>query len=563
VVARTADRVGALVVALVGALLAAPPIRDTDWGWHVAQGERVLVERALPWDDVWMWTTDGLRAAPYAWLFDVLLALAERAAGVAGVAAFGVVGCVLLGSALRAGLRALGAPPWPATALAAATLLAVRLRLVPRPHVVGDLFFVVTVALLLRGRWDGWRGRPWLVPALVALWANLHPSALLGVATFGVLLAGEALRARLGAPGRGDPPPATREALLRLALIVAASGLAAFATPLGLGQVEFLHQNQTKFAAVVELRPLDWRQDMDRGAILTAALVALPALLAGRPRRDPTPWLVALAFGLLAARTSRFFVEWLLFTALAAAPAYAGAGRRSRALAGALLALALGPLLVRAGAEQVGLGLSRPLLDAVNHCPTTADFLASTPVPDPLFNSNRLGGYLVYRLRGRPQVFWDGRMPFNRFLDEVSFEALHARLRFRTLVLAEREVPVTPETEAGDADWVCVHFDDEARVFVDARDPLAARGLRFARFRWERTAGSIDRLLVPDLEHPAEAAAELEGWARQQPDGYYAHLALGRARLALGDRSGARAAAEVADRKRSTTTSRALLAASQ
>lgn len=563
-VARTADRVGALLVALLAALLAAPPIRDTDWGWHVAQGERVLVERALPWDDAWLWTTDGLRAAPYAWLFDVLLALCDRAAGPAGVAAFGVASCALLGLALRQGLRALGAAPWSATAVAAATLLAVRVRLVPRPHVVGDLLFVVTVTLLLRGRTDGWRSRPWLVPALVALWANLHPSALLGVGTFGLVLVGEALRARLCAPGRGDPPAATRAALLRLALIVAASGLAAFATPLGLGQVEFLHQNQTQFAAVVELRPLDLREPMDRGAALTAALVALPALLAGRPRRDPTPWLVALAYGLLAARTSRFFVEWLLFTALAAAPAYGAVGRRSRALAVALLALALAPLLVRAGRQQADLGLrSRPLLDAVNHCPGAADFLSATPVPEPVFNSNRLGGYLVYRLRGRPRVFWDGRMPFNRFLDEKSFEALHARLRFRTLVLAEREVPVTPETAAGDADWACVYFDDEVRVFVDARDALAARGLRFARFRWEQTPGGIDRLLVPDLEHPAEAAAELEGWARQQPDGYYAHLALGRARLALGDRAGARAAAEVADRKRSTTTSRALLMATR
>lgn len=555
-VGRAADRLGALVVALLAALLAAPPIRDTDWGWHVAQGERVLVERALPWDDAWLWTTDGLSAAPYAWLFDVLLALCDRAAGPAGVAAFGVAACALLGLALRAGLRALGAAPWPAAGVAAAVLLACRLRLVPRPHVVGDIFFVATTVLLLRGRADGWRARPWLVPALVAVWANLHPSALLGVAALGVVLAGEALRTRLREP----------EPIRRLALVVLAAGVCAFATPLGLGQVEFLRQNQAEFQAVVELRPLTWREPMDRGAIATAALLALPGLLAGRPRRDPAPWLVALAFALLAARSSRFFVEALLFTALAAAPAYAGRGRRARATASAALLLALGALLVRAAPELVAAGAPwrRPLLDAVNHCPTTADFLAATPVPDPVFNSNRLGGYLVYRLRGRPKLFWDGRMPFNRFLDEVSFEAMNARLRFRTLVLAEREVPVTPETAAGDADWSCVHFDDEARVFVDARDPLAtARGLRFARFRWERTPGGLDRLLVPDLEHPAEAAAELEGWARQQPDGYYAHLALGRARLALGDRAGARAAAEVADATRSTSTSRALLAAAR
>lgn len=556
-VARTADRVGALAVALVGALLAAPPIRDTDWGWHVAQGERVLVERALPWDDVWMWSSDGVRAVPYAWGFDVLIALADRAGGVPGVAAFGMALSALVGVTLLWAVRRRGAGPLAAVGLAVTTLLAVRLRLIPRPHLIGDVFFLVTLSLLL----DGARGRSrrtWLLPPLMVAWANLHPSALLGGGFLGLALVGEALRSWRGPEGLG---PRARADLGRLALVLVPCAAACFLTPLGAQQLEFLSMNQgwAETLTITELRPLSWTAyDMDRVTILVAALVSLPALLRRLPLRDPAPWLVAAAAGLLAAKTSRFYVEWLLLTAFAAAPAYAGAGRR--AVAWAALGLALGRVALDAAPEL--LTRDRPLLSPTMHCERTADFLAATPVPGPIFNSQRLGGYLVYRLRGRPKLFWDGRLFFYpSFIAERSFDVLQARFGFRTLVLAEREAALPAETDAGDAAWTCVHFDDEARVFVDARDPLAARGLRFARFRWERTAGGLERLLVPDLEHPAEAAAELEAWTRQQPDGYYAHLALGRARLALGDRAGARAAAEVADRKRSTTTSRALLAA--
>ena len=558
-VGRTADRVGALVVALVAALVAAPPIRDTDWGWHVAQGERVLAERALPWDDVWMWSSDGVRAVPYAWGFDVLIALADRVGGVPGVAAFGMGLSALVGLALHRALRWRGAAPLAAVGVAVTILLAVRLRLIPRPHLVGDVFFLLTLSLLLDGaRARSWR--VWLLPPLMVLWANLHPSALLGGGFLAVALVGEALRRWRGKEGL------VRADLVRYALVLGACAVACFLTPLGITQLDFLFLNRgwAEAALVTELRPLSWRAfHMDRVTILVAALVALPALLRRLPLRDPAPWLVAAAAGVLAAKTSRFYVEWLLLTAFAAAPAYAApAGRRARAVARAALGLALGRVALDAAPEL--LTLDRPLLSPTMHCERTADFLATTPVPGPVFNSQRLGGYLVYRLRGRPKLFWDGRLHFYpSFIAEGRFEVLQARFGFRTLVVAEREGQVPAETEAGDAAWACVHFDDEARVFVDARDPLAARGLRFARFRWERTAGGIERLLVPDLEHPAEAAAELETWARQQPDGYYAHLALGRARLALGDRAGARAAAAVADRKRSTATSRALLAASR
>lgn len=560
---RGACAAAAMSAALVAALAAAPPVRDTDWGWHVAQGERILAERALPWDDAWMWTTQGVRATPYAWGFDVLLALADRAGGPAGVAALGVASAVALALALHAVMVRRGARPWPAAAVVSAVLLAVRFRLLPRPHMVGDLCLLLAIGLLLDGR-DPARRRRWLLlPPLVALWANLHPSAVIGCAALGALWAGEALRTRLGL---GEAPLPPRD-LARLAAILVACVAATLLTPIGLAPYAFLAENArwTAAGAVTELAPLRYASEPWRLIVLTALLLALPALLGALRRgvRDPGPWLVAALFGVAAAGASRFAVEWLLCTALAAAPAYGAAGRRVRAAAAAAVGLCLARLLVAAGPEL--LARDRPLLHPAFHCPRAADFLASTPVPQPLYNSHRLGGYLVYRLRGRPKLFWDGRLHFYDFLGQRSFEALHARFGFKTLVLAERDPAHPAEFAEGEAEWSLVHFDDEARVYVDARDPAweglrAARGLKRARFRWEVTGpGTFDRALVPDERDPAAAAAELEARAAADPSGYYVHSALARARLLAGDRAGARAAAAIAHATRPTELTRALL----
>jgi hypothetical protein len=61
--------------------------RDSDAGWHIRTGERILMTRTLPFADPYSFTRAGEPWFAWEWGADAATALAERGgAGVAGIA---------------------------------------------------------------------------------------------------------------------------------------------------------------------------------------------------------------------------------------------------------------------------------------------------------------------------------------------------------------------------------------------------------------------------------------------------------------------------------------------
>jgi hypothetical protein len=74
---------------LFWSLLAGPlssrPLADTDIGWHIRTGERILATHSLPRTDPFSSTMHGKPWFAWEWLYDLVLGILHRACGLNGV----------------------------------------------------------------------------------------------------------------------------------------------------------------------------------------------------------------------------------------------------------------------------------------------------------------------------------------------------------------------------------------------------------------------------------------------------------------------------------------------
>ena len=217
---------------------------------------------------------------PTQWLPQVLMAQVEDWTGLAGVAF--LQGLFHLGLALGLWLLARSRTgPLGAACVLAIALLASSPGLSMRPQVLSYLLVAITTAAWLRTRDDG-RPRWWLVP-LTWLWAMCHGMWPVGLVIGAVALVGFALDR--AASGRS---------LARLALVPAASAVAAALTPVGpsLYPAVLLVGSRGKYFA--EWQPTNFLR-LSGVALLVLAGLVLLRMLRGRA---PVAWTDALLVGL-------------------------------------------------------------------------------------------------------------------------------------------------------------------------------------------------------------------------------------------------------------------------
>jgi hypothetical protein len=198
-------------------------LHDPDTYLHIAAGRWMLARAALPTADPFSFTVAGAHWAPTEWLGELALAAAYATSGWGGVilltaASFGLA----IGLLTRLLLRHLD--PLPAIVAALAGAVLVLPHLLARPHVPALPLLVLWCGTLLAAR-DGNRPPPWPLLAIIALWANLHPSFVFGL-TLAAYLAAEAVVA-------AEPGALRRRALAHWASFVLAALAACLINPNG------------------------------------------------------------------------------------------------------------------------------------------------------------------------------------------------------------------------------------------------------------------------------------------------------------------------------------------
>ncbi|MBI3185477.1 MAG: tetratricopeptide repeat protein [Myxococcales bacterium] len=545
-------------------------------------GREVLRYARLPAEEPFLFPFTGvqLNAAP-AWLGSVVIYLSHLALGEAGPVYLAGLVTALLFTLLF--LDSHPRPLTPASLLASLLPLALALtlfrgRAVARPELFANLLLAATLFALRRHE-DGHSRTLLLFPLAAALWINLHPSLLTGLAVIGIYLAsGTALLLVRRLTSRSLPgTPSLRQLALATALALAALLAAGLLNPAGfeplLVSLRFASTSaatagsgaadgfQLLRHAVAETRPPPlsaWTGALGALTALTAASFAL-AFRQAKLRE----LLTAALFLFLGARMLRFAPMAAVVMAPIAARNLSAflarlpirIGKLSTQLA---CSLALAPLVAFAAwhaAHIPGVRFGTQL--RLSHFPVrAAQYLHQLDFHGRLFNTFHLGGYLEWTL-DRLVVFQDGRGLLHQDdmeaatggADPSKLARLDAKYHFDALVLAyPGSAALTPGAEAalGKDDWLAdrslfslVAFDDGGLLYLRRDGPYATQAARD-----EYRALLPGNPFAPKQATPDELARlmpELERSLIESPRCSRCRMMLGFVQLAQGDAAAAEA----------------------
>jgi len=482
----------AAIIAMI-AVLSLQRIWSVDYWWQWKTGEWVL-RHGAPRRDLFSFTNPEHARIEVRWLYcGALYALTHAL----GHGAATLVKCaVVLGTfwlAVRLGTRRWWHPAaWAVVGVAA---LACSQRLVVRPETASYAFLLLTVAIIVRlqagrSRWA------FALPALVALWANVHGLFVLGPAVVGAWLVSEAIEARFARRrGGGDPDRIRR---LRTAAVLSFATLVSpLANPYGpriwalvVDQYRTL-QDPAQRSFYAELAsPFSFSQRFTAVVFyeVLIGMVVLAAVAAGR--RVRVFWAILVASQL-----------WLSATAIRNLPLFAlvaipfvlrgfhdspwrarlriGRARRPAGVLAALAGIAAALFVVRDVAtdrfavrqhdtNQFGLGIASQRFPE-----GAAAFLRAHKFEGPLFNTPAAGSYLLAHgfkvfIDPRGEVYQDGLLAEYRRLVEKPAAAKVSeyteRWGLRAMVLDPDMFALAREAER--AEWRVVFADAESIVLL-------------------------------------------------------------------------------------------------
>lgn len=355
-------------------------LNDGDTYWHIAAGRWMLDNASVLRIDPFSYTFAGHRWQTHEWLAECAMALAYMGAGWSGVVLLFAVA-----AALTAGLLAYHlARKLSGLTLALTLLLGLSCAagsLLARPHLLALPLLELWTAGLLIAR-EKSRAPSWLLLPVMALWANLHASFLLGLGLVFVF----ALEAVLE---EADYAAALR----RWGIFIALSLLAAMLTPYGFAGLIF----PFKLAAMPSLyligewQPTDFRQLQPLAIAVGAALYAL---LTRGARIKPLRVLLLLGLLYLALiQVRHHMLVGIIGALILAEPLAQGEPAEKSRLSWSASAALMLLLAVLGGVRLMmpivrGDGASTPA-SAFAHVP---EELAKAPV----LNDYAFGGYLIF-----------------------------------------------------------------------------------------------------------------------------------------------------------------------
>ncbi len=155
--------------------------RDSDTGWHIVTGEKILTSMRLPRQDPYSFSRAGQPWVAWEWGSDCLMGAAYRLAGLSGVVWLFALAIAAV-TWLWVQLSWAAAGNFLITCLLASPMLSTaNLHWLARPHVFGWIFLVALI-WYFEARESDFRFGPRQAALLffgAALWANLHASFFL------------------------------------------------------------------------------------------------------------------------------------------------------------------------------------------------------------------------------------------------------------------------------------------------------------------------------------------------------------------------------------------------
>jgi hypothetical protein len=486
------------------ALLAfSPMIADPDLWGHVRFGQDLLRTGNIIRPDVYSYLTGGQPWINHEWLTEAIYAVLYDALGAPGLIALNVVlGLLMVGVIYWHLLRRNVGPAGAGCIVAFFALLLRPGVLNVRPQVFTYLLFLA-ILLIIDMAQRGATGWLWAVPAIIALWTNLHGGVLAGLGVF--LLWGASHLATAAWRGRRLGVLIERPQLIVVVCMIA-SCLALLLNPYGIDLVTFLLRTATvPRPEITEWKPATLATTW--GQLYFAGLgLLLSGLVFSRRERRPALVVVVVCTAILPLLSIR---HTPLFAV--AAPTLAGehlADAAARLLSWGPFArlattgarfLARGEdsgrnqwvrlVAVIAALVMAGVAVSR--LDRIQVDPPVADFparavamLKASGARGNMATEFNWGEYVLWHLGPAIQVSIDGRREttYSDAIYRENLDFMLGRGRWDKLIqrpetqlaLVHRQRPVF-ELMKQQPGWLLVYQDSLCAVFVRAESPLLAQ----------------------------------------------------------------------------------------
>lgn len=387
-------------------------VDDPDIWWHLRAGEWMLQNHRILHFDLFSVPTMGRPWVNYSWLFDVGAYWAVMRFDLVSLWWYETLMRLAVTAALLSLVRSVMPQFWRGLAVVALAMLAMAPMFPPRPGVFSILFLIVELRLLLWAQQTSHRGPLWALPALFALWANIHIQVMYGLFVLGVFCIEPLLERVLRIPAQTR---VTFDGFHRnLWVALATSFLATLVNPYGFGLFRTALQygrDTGLYEFVTELRAMNFRT-LNDWAVLCLFMLGCFAL--GRTRRFRPIWVVLLGWSAwMGFRSIR--EAWLvaIFSVVVFAM-YKGEGRESEARPRTSLSMRIAVtatvmIILVAGAVRWSVTSSQLLRQLSQVYPLGAvAYIREHRLQGPLLNEFSWGGFLIYSLPEIP-VAMDGR----------------------------------------------------------------------------------------------------------------------------------------------------------
>jgi hypothetical protein len=407
-------------------------LQDSDTGWHIRNGERIISTGSLPHADPFSFSKAGQPWVAWEWGADILMGAAYRASGLAGVA---LMYGLCIGTSVWMWFRlnrAAGGNFLLAGLFFVPTLTTTTLHWLARPHIFSWLFMLGTVWLCERMPHRlRWRHLV-LVAAVTAVWANLHASFFFAPLIALIYAAGAYLRPLIWearTPSVGETSGCNVSSYIWLA-VAASAGTVANPNGWRLHQHVIFYLSDSRVTdRISEFQSFDFLSPGALQVMLTIAICfagGFAALAAQKPERFVLSMLLtALALrsvralplaALLLLPLANGSITAILSRAAGLAPGFRHGldaaldyGWRLQALERRFHGFALIPMV----AILIFVSIRTRTGFPADHLPVAASaIVASLPPNARILAPDTFGGYLIFRFNSERKVFFDGRSDF-------------------------------------------------------------------------------------------------------------------------------------------------------
>src|SRR5208337_2554981 len=207
-------------------------LRDAGAGWHIRNGQQILLTHAIPRVDSFSAAMSGQPWYAWEWLYDLLMAAIHQALGLNGVVYYSAAIIAATFAIALYFATGRGANLLVTLFLLVLSLGASAVHFLARPHVVSWLLAVVWFEVLdsavIAPRRENRRALFWL-PALMLLWVNVHGGFLVGFVLLGAYLVGVGIE-YFSQPGARA---GSARVLKQLGIVTLLCGLASVINPYG------------------------------------------------------------------------------------------------------------------------------------------------------------------------------------------------------------------------------------------------------------------------------------------------------------------------------------------